>query len=93
MIIYNNFTTLSSQETFISLEVEHIVTTFNANTRKDTHIIAIYKPSTLFLLVFIIYLQMFLDLMPISYPMIIIDDFNIDMLIKTQHNQMNSKIL
>jgi hypothetical protein len=31
MIIYNNFTTLSSQETFISLEVEHIVTTFNAN--------------------------------------------------------------
>jgi hypothetical protein len=32
MIIYDNFTTLSSHETFTSLGVEYIATTFNANT-------------------------------------------------------------
>jgi hypothetical protein len=44
MIIYDNFTTLSSHETFTSLGVEYIATTFNANTRKAIHIIAIYRP-------------------------------------------------
>jgi hypothetical protein len=34
MIIYNdNFTTLSSHQTFIAFEVEYIITTFNANTK------------------------------------------------------------
>ncbi len=41
MIIYDNFTTLSSHETFTSLGVEYIATTFNANTRKAIHIITI----------------------------------------------------
>jgi hypothetical protein len=68
MIIYDNFTTLSSHETFTSLGVEYIATTFNANTRKAIHIIAIYKPSTLSLSMFIIHLQKFLDLMPIFVP-------------------------
>jgi hypothetical protein len=94
MIIYDNFTTLSSHETFTSLRVEYIVTTFNANTRNVSHIIKIYKLSTLSLLMFKIHLQKFFDLMPISCPTIIIDDSNINMPInKTQHNQMNSKIL
>jgi len=57
MIIYDNFTTLSSHETFTSLGVEYIVATFNANTRKIIHIITIYKPSTLSLSMFIIHLQ------------------------------------
>jgi len=35
MIIYDNFTTLSSHETSTSLGVEYIVATFKANTRKD----------------------------------------------------------
>jgi len=42
MIIYDNFTTLSSHETFTSLGVEYIAATFNANTRKAIHIIAMY---------------------------------------------------
>jgi len=79
MIIYDNFTTLSSHETFTSLGLEYITTTFNANTRKVIHIVVIYRLSTLSLLMFVIHLQKFLDLMPISCPMIIIDDFNIDM--------------
>jgi predicted transglutaminase-like protease len=37
MITYDNFTTLSSHETFTSLRTEFIATTFNANTRKAIH--------------------------------------------------------
>jgi hypothetical protein len=79
MIIYDNFTTLSSHETFTSLGVEYIAATLNANTRKAIHIVAIYELSTLSLSMFVIHLQKFLDLMPISCPMIIIGHFNIDM--------------
>jgi len=90
MIIYDNFTTLSSHETFTSLRAEYIATTFNANTKKTIHIIAIYRPSTSSLSMFIIHLQMFLDLMPISCLMIIIGDFNVDMLNQnsTQPNEL-----
>ncbi len=92
MIIYDNFTTLSSHETFTSLRVEYIVATFNANTRKAIHIITIYRPSTLSLLMFIIHLQKFLDLLQISCPMIIIGDFNINMFDQnsTQPNELQS---
>jgi hypothetical protein len=79
MIIYDNFTTLSLDETFTFLGAKYIVATLNANTRKAIHIIAIYKISTLSLSMFLIHLQFFLDLMPTSCPMIIIGDFNIDM--------------
>jgi hypothetical protein len=79
MIIYDNFTTLSSHETFTSLRAKYIVATFNANTRKAIHIIAIYKPSTSSLSMFIIHLQFFLDLMPIFCPTIKIADYNINM--------------
>jgi hypothetical protein len=92
MIIYDNFTTLSSHETFTSLGAKYIVATFNANTRKDIHIITIYRLSTLSLSMFIIHFQKFLDLMPISCPMIIIDNFNIDMSNQnsTQPNELQS---
>ncbi len=79
MIMYDNFTTLSSHENFTSLGVEYIAATFNANTRKAIHIVAIYKPSTLSLSMFILHLQKFFDLMPISCPTIIIGNFDIDM--------------
>jgi hypothetical protein len=68
MIIYDNFITLLSHETFTSLGAEYIVAKFNANTRNVIHIISIYKPSTLSLSIFIIHLQKFLDLMPIFVP-------------------------
>jgi hypothetical protein len=92
MIIYDNFTTLSSHETFTSLGAEYITTIFNANTRKVVHIIGIYKPSTLSLSMFIIHLRKFLDLMPISCPTIIIDNFNIEMFDQnsTQPNELQS---
>jgi hypothetical protein len=76
MIIYDNFTTLSSHEAFTCLGIEYITTTFNANTRKAIHI-AIYIPSTLSLSMFTFHLQKFLNLMSISCPTIIIGDFNI----------------
>jgi len=79
MIIYDNFTTLSSHETLTSLRIEYIVATFNANTRKVIHILTICRPSILSLSMFIIHLQKFLDLMPICCSTIIIGDFNIDM--------------
>jgi len=79
MIIYDNFTTLSSHEIFISLKAEYITATFNANIRKVIHIIAIYKPSTLSLSMFKIHFQKFLDLMSISCLTRIIGDCNIYM--------------
>ncbi len=90
MIIYDNFTTLSSHETFTSLGVEYIGATFNANKRKAIHIITIYKPSTLSLSMFKIHLQKFLDLMTIACPTIIIGDFNINMFDQnsTQANEL-----
>jgi hypothetical protein len=92
MIIYDNFTTLSSHKTFTSLGVEYITTTFNENTRKAIHRITIYKPSTLSLSMFIIHLQKFLDLMPISCLMIIVGDFYINMFGQntTQPNELQS---
>jgi hypothetical protein len=74
------------------LRAEYIAATLNANLRKAIHIIAIYIPSTLSLSMFIIHLQKFLDLMPISCPTIIIDDFNINMYDhnSTQPNELQS---
>jgi hypothetical protein len=94
MIIYDNFISLSSHKTFTSSKVEYIIATFDANTRMLIHIITIYKPSTLSLLMFIIHLQFFLDLMPISCPMIIIGNFNIDMFDQnsTQLNELQNFI-
>ncbi len=46
LIIYDKFITLSLHETFIILGVEYITTKFCANTRKNIHLITIYKPST-----------------------------------------------
>ncbi len=92
VIIYDNFTNLSSHKTFTSLRVEYIAATFNVNTRMIIHIITIYKPSTLSLSVFKIHLQKFLDVMPISCPMIIISNFNIVMLDQnsTQLNELHN---
>jgi hypothetical protein len=94
MIVHDNFTTLSSHETFTYLKVEYIATTFNANTRKAIHIISIYILSTLSLSMFIIHLQKFLDLMPISCPRIVIDNFNFNMFDQnsTQPNEIQSCI-
>jgi hypothetical protein len=90
MIIYNNFTTLSSHKTFTYLGVEYIATTFNVNTSKVINVITIYKPSTLTLSNFLIHFQQFLDVMPTSCSMVIIGDFNIDMLDQnsTQPNKL-----
>jgi len=92
MIIYDNFTTLSSHRTFRSLGAKYIATTFNANIKRVIHIIAIYRPPTLSLSMFIIHLQQFLDLMPISCPTTIIGDFNINMFDQnsTQPNELQS---
>ncbi len=62
--------------TFTTLGVEHI-TTFDTNTRKVIYVVAMKTFNV------IIHHQRFLDLMSTSCPMIIICDFNIDMLIKT----------
>jgi hypothetical protein len=61
------------------LGIEFITITFNANTRKVIHVIAIYKPSTLLFSTFINQLQKNLDVMPTFYPTVIMGDFNIDM--------------
>jgi hypothetical protein len=61
------------------LGAEFITTTFNTNTRKVIHVIAIYKPSTLLFSTYINQLQKLLDIMPTYCPTIIMGDFNIYM--------------
>ncbi len=79
MILYDKFTTLSSHETFTFLGVEFIIITFNTNTRKVIHVIAIYKHSILLFSRFINQLLKLLDLLLTYCPIVIMDDFNIDM--------------
>jgi hypothetical protein len=79
MVIYDKFKTLSSHETFTILGVEFITSTFNTNTKKVIHVIAMYKSSTSLFSTFINQLQKLLDVMPTYCPTIIMGDFNIDM--------------
>jgi endonuclease/exonuclease/phosphatase family metal-dependent hydrolase len=79
MILYDKFTTLSSHETFIILGAEFIITTFNTNTIKAIHVIAIYKLSILLFSTFINQLEKLLDLLLTYCPTVIMDDFNTDM--------------
>jgi hypothetical protein len=51
MIIYGNFITLLSHETFTILRNKYITTTFDANTINFIHVVAISKLSTLLILV------------------------------------------
>jgi len=51
MTIYAKFITLLSHETFTTLGNKYITTTFDANTRKFIHVVAIFKLSTLLILV------------------------------------------
>jgi hypothetical protein len=79
MILYDKLTTLSSHETFTILGPKFIITTFNTNTRKVIHVIAIYKHSILLFPTFINKLEKLLDLLLTYCPTIIMDIFNIDM--------------
>ncbi len=68
------------------------IATFNVNTRKTIHVIAIYKSLTLNLSMFLVHLQQFLDVMPTSCPIVIIGYFNIDMFDQnsTQPNELQT---
>jgi hypothetical protein len=90
MIIYDKFTTLSSQEMFTILGVKFITTTFNTNTREVIHVKTIYKPSISLVSTFINQLQMLLDVMPTYCPTTIMGDFNIDMF--DQHSRQPNQL-
>jgi len=93
MVIYDKFITLSSHEKYTMLGTEFITTTFNTNTWKAIHVIAIYKPSTLLFSTFIKQLQKLLGVMSTYCPIIIMDDFNIDMFDQNSTQPNELKIL
>ena len=80
MIVYDNHTKLFFHETHFTLGAEFIVASFDTNTRKSIHIIALYRPSTLPVTTFLNHLRHFLNKIPISCPTTILGDFNINML-------------
>ena len=80
MIVYDNHTKLFFHETHFTLGAKFIVASFNTNTRKSIHIIALYRPSTLPVTTFLNHLRHFLNKIPISCPTTILGDFNINML-------------
>ena len=80
MIDYDYHTKLLFHETHSTLGAEFIVASFNTNTRKSIHIIALYRPSTLPVTTFLNHLRHFLSTIPTSCPTTILGDFNINML-------------
>jgi hypothetical protein len=83
----------------MSLGVEYIRTTFNMNTKYKVHVIAIEKPTTLLLSTFFIHLTKCLHPTLTFCPLIIVDNFNVNMshqnLTRTNEHQksMNENLL
>jgi hypothetical protein len=74
---------LSNTISIKNSNVKFIVPTFNENTQKAIHVIAIYKPQKIQVSYFIYILEPILRKTLTNCPTIIIGDFNIDMLTNT----------
>ncbi len=83
MIFYNKMVSLSNTTSIKDSNIEFIITTFNENTWKAIYVIAIYKPPHKQVSYFISILKPILKKTLTNCPIVIIGDFNIEMLTNT----------
>jgi hypothetical protein len=80
MIIYNIMFILIKYNINNNVDAKFIFASFNQNTWKVIHVIAILKPLKMQLFYFILILETILENIPIDCPTVVIGDFNVDML-------------
>ncbi len=88
--------TLTQTNLLTNVGAKFIIAFFNDNTRKTLYLIAIYMPPKMQVNYFCCILETIIKQMPQNVPMIIIEDFNVHILIETcqstiLHNFMNTQ--
>jgi hypothetical protein len=78
MLLYDKNIVLDSCESVTMYGLEFIVTSFNTNTFLVVHIIAIYKPPSLSLIILSSTLQELISKSPTICPIVVLGDFNVD---------------
>jgi len=86
MVLYHDNVLLIENTIIINFGVEFITALFNDNTQEALYIIAIYKPPKMQLSHFNYIIKIIIQKLPSHCPTIIIGDFNIDFLTKTNQS-------
>jgi len=89
MMMYDIYMHLDSFNTIISDGSENVTTTFNINTRKKIKIVCAYKVHSCSIFTFLNNLQTIIQQSPKHCPIIIMGDFNVDIL--KDNNQTKKK--
>ncbi len=83
MVLYDEMVTLTQTNLLTNIGAEFIIAFFNDNTWETLYLIAIYMPPKMQVNYFCCILKTIIKQMPQNVSMIIIEDFNIDILTKT----------
>jgi hypothetical protein len=81
---------LDSFNTIINDGLEYIVANFNINTWKVIHIVCVYKTHSCSIFTFLNNLQIIIQQSPEHCPIIIMVDFNIDILKNNNQTRKNN---
>ncbi len=81
MLLYDRNIVFDSCEFVTMYGLELIVSSFNTNTCQTIHIIVVYKPPSLSLTIFSTLQELILK-SPTICPIVVLGDFNVDVLIK-----------
>jgi exonuclease III len=82
MLLYDRNIVLDSCECVIMSRSKFLATSFNTNTCRAIHIIAIYKPPSLSLTIFLSTLRKLISKSSTICPIVVLGDFNVDVLKK-----------
>jgi Kef-type K+ transport system membrane component KefB len=98
MVLYDKMVTLTQTNPLTNVGAEFIIAFVNDNTWKTLYLIAIYMRTKMQVNYYFCILKTIMKQMPQNVPMIIIEDFNVDILTKTcqstiLHNFMNTQPL
>jgi len=90
MMMYDIYMHITSFNIIINDGLEYIGTTFNINTRKEIHIVCVYRAHSCLIFTFLNNLQTIIQHSLKHCPIIIIRDFNVNIL--KNNNQAKKKI-
>jgi hypothetical protein len=86
MVLYDDNVSLIENTTITNSSVEFIITLFNDNTQEALYIITIYKPPKMQVSHFNSIVESIIQKMPSHCPIVIIEDFNINFITKTNQS-------